>query len=82
MRHMPQMHLCARTLLCRQLSFNELVALYAITDVALVTSLRDGMNLGGWHKGGTRGAVLGRGGALLGSLNAGLCCCSAGLVQC
>ena len=31
---------------CRQLSFNELVALYAITDVALVTSLRDGMNLG------------------------------------
>lgn len=32
----------------RQLSFNELVALYAITDVALVTSLRDGMNLGGW----------------------------------
>ena len=24
------------------------MALYAITDVALVTSLRDGMNLGGW----------------------------------
>lgn len=38
---------------CRQLSFNELVALYAITDVALVTSLRDGMNLGGcWAVGG------------------------------
>lgn len=34
---------------CSQLSFNELVALYAITDVALVTSLRDGMNLGGWE---------------------------------
>lgn len=36
----------------RQLSFNELVALYAITDVALVTSLRDGMNLGAQHFGG------------------------------
>ena len=29
----------------RSLSSHELVALYAITDVALVTSLRDGMNL-------------------------------------
>lgn len=29
----------------RQLSFHELSALYAVTDVALVTSLRDGMNL-------------------------------------
>ncbi len=29
----------------RQLAFHELAALYAITDVALVTSLRDGMNL-------------------------------------
>lgn len=29
----------------RQLSFTELCALYAVTDVALVTSLRDGMNL-------------------------------------
>ncbi|CAG9463814.1 unnamed protein product [Pedinophyceae sp. YPF-701] len=29
----------------RQLSFDELVALYAVTDVALVSSLRDGMNL-------------------------------------
>ena len=29
----------------RSLDFHELVALYAITDVALVTSLRDGMNL-------------------------------------
>jgi hypothetical protein len=38
-----RVHLSSR----RQLSFNELVALYAITDVALVTSLRDGMNLGG-----------------------------------
>ncbi len=28
-----------------------MVALYAITDVALVTSLRDGMNLGGWQRG-------------------------------
>ena len=28
-----------------QLAFHELAALYAITDVALVTSLRDGMNL-------------------------------------
>ncbi|GAB4814718.1 hypothetical protein N2152v2_001764 [Parachlorella kessleri] len=37
--HVPIYHLD------RQLSFNELVALYAITDVALVTSLRDGMNL-------------------------------------
>uniref|UniRef100_A0A1D1ZTE0 alpha,alpha-trehalose-phosphate synthase (UDP-forming) n=1 Tax=Auxenochlorella protothecoides TaxID=3075 RepID=A0A1D1ZTE0_AUXPR len=37
--HVPIYHLD------RQLSFHELVALYAITDVALVTSLRDGMNL-------------------------------------
>lgn len=37
--HVPIYHLD------RQLSFSELVALYAITDVALVTSLRDGMNL-------------------------------------
>jgi trehalose 6-phosphate synthase/phosphatase len=37
--HVPIYHLD------RQLSFTELVALYAITDVALVTSLRDGMNL-------------------------------------
>lgn len=37
--HVPIYHLD------RQLSFDELVALYAITDVALVTSLRDGMNL-------------------------------------
>eukprot|EP00878_Enallax_costatus_P027615 GHUV01029750.1.p1 GENE.GHUV01029750.1~~GHUV01029750.1.p1 ORF type:complete len:669 (+),score=134.14 GHUV01029750.1:399-2405(+) len=29
----------------RQLSFHELCALYAVTDVALITSLRDGMNL-------------------------------------
>jgi trehalose-6-phosphate synthase len=29
----------------RQLAFHELCALYAVTDVALVTSLRDGMNL-------------------------------------
>eukprot|EP00897_Mesotaenium_endlicherianum_P008101 jgi/Mesen1/7319/ME000376S06482 len=29
----------------RSLAFNELCALYAITDIALVTSLRDGMNL-------------------------------------
>eukprot|EP00271_Cylindrocystis_brebissonii_P011686 TRINITY_DN29599_c0_g1_i1.p1 TRINITY_DN29599_c0_g1~~TRINITY_DN29599_c0_g1_i1.p1 ORF type:complete len:1058 (+),score=166.06 TRINITY_DN29599_c0_g1_i1:961-4134(+) len=29
----------------RSLTFHELCALYAITDVALVTSLRDGMNL-------------------------------------
>ena len=29
----------------RQLSFTELCALYAVTDVALITSLRDGMNL-------------------------------------
>ena len=29
----------------RSLGFQELVALYAVTDVALVTSLRDGMNL-------------------------------------
>ena len=29
----------------RQLAFQELCALYAVTDVALVTSLRDGMNL-------------------------------------
>lgn len=29
----------------RSLAFHELCALYAITDVALVTSLRDGMNL-------------------------------------
>ncbi|KDD73644.1 glycosyltransferase, partial [Helicosporidium sp. ATCC 50920] len=37
--HVPIYHLD------RQLSFPELVALYAVTDVALVTSLRDGMNL-------------------------------------
>ncbi len=37
--HVPIYHLD------RQLAFDELVALYAITDVALVTSLRDGMNL-------------------------------------
>eukprot|EP01025_Chloroclados_australasicus_P014344 TRINITY_DN16719_c1_g1_i13.p1 TRINITY_DN16719_c1_g1~~TRINITY_DN16719_c1_g1_i13.p1 ORF type:complete len:621 (+),score=58.90 TRINITY_DN16719_c1_g1_i13:936-2798(+) len=37
--HTPIMHLD------RQLSFYELVALYSITDVALVTSQRDGMNL-------------------------------------
>jgi len=37
--HVPIHHLD------RQLSFPELAALYAITDVALVTSLRDGMNL-------------------------------------
>lgn len=37
--HVPIHHLD------RQLSFLELVALYAVTDVALVTSLRDGMNL-------------------------------------
>jgi len=37
--HVPIHHLD------RQLSFHELCALYAITDVALVTSLRDGMNL-------------------------------------
>ncbi|KIZ00019.1 alpha,alpha-trehalose-phosphate synthase (UDP-forming), partial [Monoraphidium neglectum] len=29
----------------RQLSFHELCALYAVTDVALINSLRDGMNL-------------------------------------
>ena len=29
----------------RQLSFHELCALYAVTDVLLVASLRDGMNL-------------------------------------
>ena len=37
--HVPIHHLD------RQLAFHELCALYAITDVALVTSLRDGMNL-------------------------------------
>ena len=37
--HVPIHHLD------RKLSFKELCALYAITDVALVTSLRDGMNL-------------------------------------
>ena len=37
--HVPIHHLD------RQLNFHELCALYAITDVALVTSLRDGMNL-------------------------------------
>ncbi|KAK9822383.1 hypothetical protein WJX81_006174 [Elliptochloris bilobata] len=37
--HVPIHHLD------RQLAFHELAALYAITDVALVTSLRDGMNL-------------------------------------
>ena len=29
----------------RSLTFHELCALYAVTDIALVTSLRDGMNL-------------------------------------
>eukprot|EP00803_Ostreobium_quekettii_P004213 evm.model.scf_496.3 EVM.evm.TU.scf_496.3 scf_496:10894-17245(+) len=37
--HVPIHHLD------RSLGFHELVALYAVTDVALVTSLRDGMNL-------------------------------------
>jgi trehalose 6-phosphate synthase/phosphatase len=37
--HVPIHHLD------RKLSFKQLCALYAITDVALVTSLRDGMNL-------------------------------------
>lgn len=37
--HVPIHHLD------RKLSFKELCALYSITDVALVTSLRDGMNL-------------------------------------
>ena len=37
--HVPIHHLD------RQLAFAELAALYAITDVCLVTSLRDGMNL-------------------------------------
>jgi trehalose 6-phosphate synthase/phosphatase len=37
--HVPIHHLD------RKLTFKELCALYAITDVALVTSLRDGMNL-------------------------------------
>lgn len=37
--HVPIMHLD------KNLSFTELVALYAVTDVCLVTSLRDGMNL-------------------------------------
>ena len=37
--HVPIHHLD------RSLSFQELCALYAITDVLLVTSLRDGMNL-------------------------------------
>jgi len=37
--HVPIHHLD------RSLSFRELCALYAVTDVALVTSLRDGMNL-------------------------------------
>ena len=49
------------------LSFTELCALYAVTDVALVTSLRDGMNLvrgvGEWWEGaggrGRRGAGVG-----------------------
>ncbi len=48
------------------LSFTELCALYAVTDVALVTSLRDGMNLvggrggdvGGWKDGGEMGVYL------------------------
>ncbi len=43
---------------CRQLSFNELVALYAITDVALVTSLRDGMNLGTFSSPFSKGRAL------------------------
>ncbi|KAK9828321.1 hypothetical protein WJX74_008705 [Apatococcus lobatus] len=37
--HLPIHHLD------KQLPFHELCALYAVTDVALVTSLRDGMNL-------------------------------------
>lgn len=37
--HVPIHHLD------RSLSFTELCALYAVTDVCLVTSLRDGMNL-------------------------------------
>lgn len=37
--HVPIHHLD------RSLEFHELVALYAVTDVCLVTSLRDGMNL-------------------------------------
>jgi trehalose 6-phosphate synthase/phosphatase len=37
--HVPIHHLD------KQLGFHELCALYAITDVLLVTSLRDGMNL-------------------------------------
>ena len=37
--HVPIHHLD------RQLAFHELCALYAVTDIALVTSLRDGMNL-------------------------------------
>lgn len=37
--HVPIHHLD------RHMSFHELCALYAVTDVALVTSLRDGMNL-------------------------------------
>ena len=37
--HVPIHHLD------RQLAFQELCALYAVTDIALVTSLRDGMNL-------------------------------------
>ena len=39
------MHATAARRLRRQLAFHELCALYAVTDVALVTSLRDGMNL-------------------------------------
>ncbi|KAF7836612.1 alpha,alpha-trehalose-phosphate synthase [UDP-forming] 1 isoform X7 [Senna tora] len=33
----------------RSLGFHELCALYAVTDVALITSLRDGMNLVGYE---------------------------------
>lgn len=40
------------------LSFTELCALYAITDVVMVTSLRDGMNLVGW---GSIGGMASRG---------------------
>ena len=59
--HVPIYHLD------RQLSFNELVALYAITDVALVTSRRDGMNLGACGAGVCAGRVWdGRGRGLAG----------------
>lgn len=47
-RPLPPVHAWQHVLTApaaRQLAFHELAALYAITDVALVTSLRDGMNL-------------------------------------